>query len=174
VLDEADVLDIRPGLDHACRGCAISVARLVAEEGLMDPRVSMIMTGARDVPKLRAFYEQGLGWTPWDKPRDTTVKYKVGHSILVFLNADYLAKERGEPISGGSQTSLAVFVESKARVAEIYAQAVGAGAKSTSGVRDRDGGLYSGYFADPEGNSWEVVWSPHMPLDGDGALTLPG
>jgi hypothetical protein len=33
--------------------------------------------------------------------------------------------------------------------------------------------LYTGYFADPESNSWEVVWSPHMPLDADGALTFP-
>ena len=31
----------------------------------MDQRVSMIMTGAQDIPRLRAFYEEGLGWTPW-------------------------------------------------------------------------------------------------------------
>jgi len=59
-------------------------------------------------------------------------------------------------------------------VEEIYSRALKAGAKETSGVRDRDGGLYTGYFDDPEGNSWEVVWSPHMPLDAQGALTLPG
>ena len=67
-----------------------------------------------------------------------------------------------------------MFVESKAKVDEIYKRALAAGAKPTSGVRDRDGGLYTGYFADPEGNSWEVVWSPHMSLDADGALTLSG
>ena len=138
----------------------------------MDSRVSMIMIGARDIPKLRAFYEQGLGWKPWG-PIGGSAMYQVGYSILVFLNADYLAKERGEPVSAGSQSSLAVFVESKARVDAIYAQALAAGAKSTSPVRDRDGGLYTGYFADPEGNSWEVVWSPNMPLAADGALTFP-
>jgi hypothetical protein len=30
--------------------------------------------------------------------------------------------------------------------------------------------LYTGYFADPEGNSWEVVWAPDRTLDADGAL----
>jgi uncharacterized protein len=140
----------------------------------MDPRVSMIMTGAQDIAKLRAFYEGGLGWTPWAPASPASVLYKVGHSVLVFLNADYLAQERGEAIATGSQTSLAVFVESKARVDEIFQQALNAGAKATSLVRDRDGGLYSGYFADPEGNSWEVVWSPSMPLDAEGALTLGG
>jgi len=140
----------------------------------MDQRVSMIMTGAQDIPKLRGFYEAGLGWTPWGPASATSVMYKVGHSIIVFLNGDYLAKERGEPLTQGSKTSLAVFVEPKSKVDEIYQRALAAGATSTSGVRDRDGGLYTGYFADPEGNSWEVVWSPHMPLDAEGALTLPG
>ncbi|MET0183666.1 MAG: VOC family protein [Caulobacterales bacterium] len=136
----------------------------------MDQRVSMIMTGAQDIAKLKAFYEQGLGWTPW---LPNSASYKVGHSVVFFLPGDYLAKERGEAMSQGSKTSLAVFVESKAKVDEIYARAIAAGATETSGVRDRDGGLYTGYFADPEGNSWEVVWSPVMPLDADGALTLP-
>ena len=140
----------------------------------MDQRVSMIMTGAQDIVRLRAFYEQGLGWAPWGPAAQSSVMYKVGHSVLVFLNGDYLARERGEALSQGSKTSLAVFVESKEKVDEIYRQALAAGATSTSGVRDRDGGLYTGYFADPEGNSWEVVWSPHMPLDSNGALTLPG
>lgn len=140
----------------------------------MDQRVSMIMTGAQDIPKLRRFYETGLGWTPWGPASDISVMYRVGHSVLVFLNGGYLAQERGEPLAEGSKTSLAVFVESKAKVDEIYRSALKAGAKETSGVRDRDGGLYTGYFADPEGNSWEIVWSPHMPLDAQGALTLPG
>ncbi|HEV3109201.1 MAG TPA: VOC family protein [Candidatus Binataceae bacterium] len=104
---------------------------------------------------------------------DISVMYKVGHSVLVFLNAAYLAQERGEPLTAGSKTSLAVLLESSEKVEEIYKRALAAGATQTSGVKNRDGGLYTGYFADPEGNSWEVVWSPHMPLDADGALTFP-
>lgn len=136
----------------------------------MDQRVSMIMVAAKDIAKLKAFYEQGLGWAPW---MPNSASYKVGHSVLIFLPADYLAKERGEPIGSGTTASLAVFVESKAKVDELFDRALKAGATSTSEVRDRDGGLYTGYFHDPEGNSWELVWSPHMPLDAEGALTLP-
>lgn len=140
----------------------------------MDQRVSMIMTGAQDIPRLRAFYEGGLGWTPWGPASDNSVMYKVGHSVWVLLNGAYLAHERGEPLSQGSKTSLAVFVETRAKVDDLYNSALAAGAAQTSGLRERDGGLYSGYFADPEGNSWEIVWSPHMLLDAQGALTLPG
>ncbi len=139
----------------------------------MDQRVSMIMVGAQDIVALRAFYEGGLGWTPWAPPSTVSVMYRVGHAVLVFLPGPYLAQERGELVSNGGKISLAVFVESKAAVDEMFALAVAAGATSTSGVRDRDGGLYSGYFADPEGNNWEIVWSPVMPLDADRALTLP-
>ena len=140
----------------------------------MDKRVSMIMTGAQDIALLRSFYEGGLGWTPWGPASAMSVMYKVGHSVIVFLTGVYLAQERGEALTIGSKTSLAVFVASKAEVDLQFQQAITAGAKATSALRDRDGGLYSGYFQDPEGNSWEIVWSPHMPLDQDGALTLPG
>ena len=84
----------------------------------MDQRVSMIMTGAQDIAKLKAFYEGGLGWKTWGPP--TSAMYKVGHSVIVFLPAAYLAAERGEAVSEGSKTSLAVFVDSKAKVDEIF------------------------------------------------------
>lgn len=139
----------------------------------MEQRVSMIMTGAKDIPQLRNFYEAGLGFSPWMPASPQSVMYKVGHSVLVFLNADYLAQESGTPIGPNAKTALAVFVEAKGDVQDMFDRAIRAGASATSPVRDRDGGLYSGYFADPEGNSWEIVWSPHMPLDDQGALTLP-
>jgi predicted lactoylglutathione lyase len=139
----------------------------------MDQRVNMIMTGAENLAELRKFYETGLGWSPWMAASHHSITYRVGHSILVFIDKDYLAQERGVPLSRGSKTSLAVFVASKSSVDDIYAQAVAAGATTTSATRHRDGGLYSGYFADPEGNSWEIVWSPSLGLDINGALTLP-
>jgi predicted lactoylglutathione lyase len=132
----------------------------------------MIMVGARDIQKLRDFYERGLGWQPWG-PVSGSAMYKVGQSILVFLNGDYLARERGDAVTEGSKSSLAVFVESKNQVDELFQRAIAAGGIATSAIRDRDGGLYTGYFADPEGNSWEIVWSPHMPLGSDGGLTYP-
>jgi len=136
-------------------------------------RVSMIMVGATDVASLRQFYEEGLGWSTWGPPPSpASVMYKVGHSVLVFLNAGYLAAESGIPAVATPKSLWAIFVSSKAEVDSMFARAVAAGAKVTSPLRDRDGGLYSGYFIDPEGNGWEVVWSPHMPLDTEGALTL--
>jgi len=134
----------------------------------------MIMVGAKDISCLRRFYEDGLGWTPWAPASGASVMYLVGHSVLVFLDENYLATESGLPAVAGPKSLWALFVESKEKVDADFARALAAGAIVTSPVRDRDGGLYSGYFADPEGNGWELVWSPHMPLDDNGALTLGG
>jgi len=140
----------------------------------MDPRINMVMVGAKDIDVLRRFYEDGLGWSPWMPATPGSTAYKVGTSILIFVNSAYLASESGIPAVDTPKSLFALFVESKGDVQAAFDKATAAGAKITSPIRDRDGGLYSGYFSDPEGNSWEVVWSPHMPLGADGGLTLPG
>lgn len=140
----------------------------------MDPRINMIMVGARDIAVLRRFYEQGLGWSPWMPATEGSAAYKVGTSVLTFVNSAYLASESGIPAVDTPKSLFAIFVASKEEVHAAFDRAVTAGATITSAIRDRDQGLYSGYFSDPEGNNWEVVWSPHMPLAADGALTLPG
>jgi hypothetical protein len=40
-------------------------------------------------------------------------------------------------------------------------------------ARVMDWGGYSGYFADPEANAWEVAHNPDWPLDDEGRLTNP-
>jgi hypothetical protein len=126
----------------------------------MKQRVSMIMIGAANIATLSRFYEDGLGWTPWRKGGSGSMMYKVGDSVLVFIDRSYLAAERGEPMAAGSKQSLAVFVESRGEVDAAMAKALDAGATLTSAARPRDGDMYSGYFNDPEGNSWEVVFAP--------------
>ncbi|MCW1385072.1 VOC family protein [Novosphingobium sp. KCTC 2891] len=140
----------------------------------MDPRINMVMVSAKDINALRGFYEHGLGWMPWMPPSEGSVAYKVGTAVLIFVNAAYLEHESGIAANGAPKSIWAVFVPTKEDVDAAFELAAKAGARITSPVRDRDQGLYSGYFADPEGNAWEVVWSPHMPLGADGSLTLPG
>lgn len=140
----------------------------------MDARINMVMVSANDIAALRAFYEQGLGWTPWMPASEGSVAYKVGTSVLIFINAAYLAHESGIEQAQTPKSIWAIFVSTRTEVDAAFDRAIKAGARVTSPIRDRDQGLYSGYFTDPEGNGWEVVWSPHMPLGPDGALQLPG
>ena len=138
----------------------------------IDHRLNMVMVGADDIAVLRCFYEDGLGWQTWGPVSEMSVMYRAGTAVMVFLNRGYLAQESG--IEGGTtpRSIWAIFVDDKDAVDRGFAAAVAAGATVTSAVRDRDGGLYSGYFTDPEGNGWELVWSPHMPVGVDGGLTF--
>jgi predicted lactoylglutathione lyase len=138
----------------------------------MDARLNMVMVAAKDIASLRAFYEGGLGWSNWGPASGMSVMYKLGTTVLVFLNKVYLASESGIAVADTPRSVWAVFVDKKTDVDSQMARVIAAGATVTSPVRERDGGLYSGYFTDPEGNGWELVWSPHMGLAADGALTL--
>jgi catechol 2,3-dioxygenase-like lactoylglutathione lyase family enzyme len=35
-----------------------------------------------------------------------------------------------------------------------------AGATLTGPAHDRPWGIYSGYFRDPDGHLWEIIWNP--------------
>ena len=127
----------------------------------------MVMIGTTDIAAIRRFYEDGLGWQPWAAPSQRSVQYSFGCGVIVFLDAAYLARESGIP-AAPNPVALAHFVSTKQEVDELFSRALAVGASVRSAVRDRDGGIYSGYFGDPEGNSWEICWSPTMPVDAYG------
>lgn len=138
----------------------------------MDQALHMHMVPAADVAALRTFYIDGLGWKTWGPEMPGSFMLRAGTAVIVFLNRDYLAKESGIDVSATARAINAVFVAERTDVDAQIASAVAAGAKITSPVRDRDGGLYSGYFTDPEGNCWEIVWSPVMRPGADGGISL--
>ena len=138
----------------------------------MDQALHMHTVPATDVAALRAFYVDGLGWSTWRPEMPGSLMLRAGTAVIVFLNRDYLAAESGIDVSATPRAINAVFVSDKADVDTQIASAIASGATLTSPVRDRDGGLYSGYFTDPEGNGWEIVWSPVMQPGADGGLTL--
>lgn len=56
------------------------------------------------------------------------------------------------------------MVESREPVHALLAKAQAAGATVTEPPHERPWGIYSGYFKDPDGHLWEVIWNPQMPL----------
>ncbi|MDP3674505.1 MAG: VOC family protein [Novosphingobium sp.] len=138
----------------------------------MDQALHMLMIPAGDIAALRRFYLEGLGWSPWGPNMPGSFMMRAGTLVIVFVPRDYLAAESGLDLGERSRALNAVFVPEKADVDAQMDRAIAAGAKVTSPIRDRDGGLYSGYFADPEGNGWELVWSPAMRPGADGGLVL--
>jgi uncharacterized protein len=62
-------------------------------------------------------------------------------------------------MSVGPVTTAERLVASRADVDRTLEQAAAAGAVVTP-PHDRPWGIYSGYFRDPDGHLWEIIWHP--------------
>jgi uncharacterized glyoxalase superfamily protein PhnB len=75
-----------------------------------------------------------------------------------------LAKDANLPLGppNSGEFSIGHAVTSKAKVDALLAHAQQAGATLTDQPHDRPWGIYSGYFRDPDGHLWEIMWNPQL------------
>ena len=59
-------------------------------------------------------------------------------------------------------------VATRADVDALLAHAQTVGATLTGEAHDRAWGIYSGFFHDPDGHLWEIMWNPALDLDTTG------
>jgi hypothetical protein len=132
----------------------------------MEQHLSMAMLPVSDISRSRRFYEDGLGWKPWGSRQSRfSVKYLADSVLITMIERNYLMGESGLPGGPGSLgVVLVVNVNDRDEVDRVAGEVVMAGGVVTSPARLRDGGLYTFYFSDPDGNPWEIVWHPNMPV----------
>jgi uncharacterized protein len=139
------------------------------------PRVSVVTLGVRDLALLRAFYE-ALGWRAHAHD-DEFARFETGGAVLTLYPLALLAAEAQvappPAPSHFSGVTLAVNVEERAMVDAVVARVREAGGAVLAEPVDREWGGRSGYFADPEGNVWEVAWLPGARFDERGGLVWP-
>lgn len=138
----------------------------------MEPRISIITLGVSDLPRMVAFYRDGLGLPLFDENTESIAFFQNKGTWLALYPRAALAADVGLPAAaspaagnggvGFSGVTLAHNVRSTAEVDELLAVAVAAGATLVKAAQDTFWGGYSGYFADPEGYLWEVAWNPHF------------
>lgn len=127
----------------------------------MQPRISMITLGVRDLAKAIEFYEQGLGFPRMESPPEVAF-FTLNGSWLGLFGREALAEDanvsaEGEGFGG---FSLAHNVETEAEVDEVVNQAVAAGATLVKKPEKVFWGGYSGYFKDLDGHLWEIAHNP--------------
>lgn len=129
----------------------------------MQPRISMITLGVRDLAASIAFYERGLGLPRMESPPEVAF-FTLDGSWLGLYGRAALAADATVPAqgSGFAGVALAHNVTSEAEVDALLAQAVAAGARLVKPGQKVSWGGYSGYFADPDGHLWEVAYNPHF------------
>ncbi|RCV91272.1 VOC family protein [Billgrantia montanilacus] len=129
----------------------------------MQPRISMITLGVRDLERSVRFYEQGLGLPRMESPPEVAF-FTLNGSWLGLYGREALAADAGvlPEGSGFAGVALAHNLGSEAAVDELLAQAVAAGATLVKAAEKVFWGGYSGYFADPDGYLWEVAHNPFV------------
>ena len=129
----------------------------------MNPRISMITLGVRNLAESVKFYEEGLGFPRLDSPPEVAF-FTLNGTWLGLYGRDALAADATVPAEGSGFESftLAHNVDSETGVDEIINQAIEAGATLVKKPEKVFWGGYSGYFKDPDGHLWEVAHNPHF------------
>lgn len=134
----------------------------------MKPRITVITLGVDDLEKSLRFYRDGLGLRT---EGIFGAEFEYGAVVFFDLQAGLklalwprtsLAHDSGLPCSKPCATELSIGhnVSSKAEVDAVMAQAKQADAVIVKPAQDTFWGGYAGYFQDPDGHLWEVVWNP--------------
>lgn len=136
----------------------------------MKPRISVITLGVADLEQSLAFYRDGLGL-----PTEGIVGREFEHGAVAFFDLsgglklaiwaqDDISHDTGLPKSPISPTAFTIGhnVTRKEEVDTAMDMAERAGAEIVKTARETFYGGYAGYFRDPNGHLWEIVWNPQM------------
>ena len=135
-------------------------------------RLSIVTLGVRDMEVLRSFY-RALGWPELPNSDNSWTGFHLGGVLLALFPLRDLTDEAAPGATaptGWSGVTLACTVGTRNEVDGAFDAAVTAGASPVAAASDRSWGGRSAFIADPEGNRWEITWSPRATYDVRGAL----
>jgi len=126
----------------------------------MPAAISCVTVPVEDLQKSIAFYRDGLGLAVEEQDEEHAALDLDGVYLVLLERSEfgtYVERVGHRPAARGSaETIISYFTESKAEVDAVMAQAQRAGAQIVA-ASDEDG-VYSGYFTDPDGHTWEVLF----------------
>ncbi len=136
----------------------------------MKPRVTVITLGVDDLERSLRFYRDGL-----QLATEGIIGQQFEHGAVAFFDLqpglklaiwprNSLAHDSGLSLGPPSATELSLGhnVSSRKEVDDIMDQVKAAGAVIVKPAQDTFWGGYAGYFQDPDGHLWEVVWNPEL------------
>jgi uncharacterized glyoxalase superfamily protein PhnB len=128
----------------------------------------VLTLGVDDLERAVAFYRDGLGLAT-----EGIIGKEFEHGAVAFFDLqsqlklavwaqDDLAHDASLPKTARCPTGFTIGhnVSQKSEVDDVMEQARRAGATIVKEAQDTFYGGYAGYFQDPDGHVWEIVWNP--------------
>ena len=140
----------------------------------MNQHIHLVTLGVSDLKRSYEFYSQTLGWEAAGASNDDIKFFQAGGVVLALFPREELAKDALVPSEGNGFAgfTLAYNAQSETEVDEIIRDLKAKGVKILKDPQKVFWGGYSSYFADPDGNCWEVAYNPFFPFDENGNLKL--
>ncbi len=140
-------------------------------------RVRVVTLGVKDMTRSLTFYRDGLGFEPSVKEATPPIVFfQSGGTTLALCPQDGMAKDispenppQGEGFSG---ITLAYVAREQNEVDRIMELAEKAGGRVVKKPQRVFWGGYSGYFCDPDGYYWEVMYWEDWKFENDGSLLI--
>ena len=136
----------------------------------MKPRISVLTLGVADLQRSLEFYRDGLGL-----PSAGIVGQEFEYGAVAFFELQAglvlalwphgsIVHDAGLPPERPSGTAITIGhnVNSTEEVDVVMEQARQAGARVVKPPGETFWGGYAGYFQDPDGHLWEIVWNPQL------------
>lgn len=140
----------------------------------MNQHLHLVTLGVRNMEISRKFYTETLGWKPASSSNEDITFFQAGGIVLSIFQREKLAEDAlvspdGEGFAG---FTMAYNARSESEVDEITRDLKSKDVKILKEPQKVFWGGYSSYFADPDGNCWEVAYNPFFPFDENGNLKL--
>lgn len=135
----------------------------------MEPRLTFLTLGVKNLENMKRFYSDCFGWTPI-KDSDGIVFFKLNGIILSLFPAEELAEDIGCTYNevAFKGFTCAVNYSSEEEVNKVFETLSRKGAHIQKLPVKVSWGGYSGYISDPEGNFWEIAHNPFLQMDAGG------
>ena len=139
----------------------------------MKQRINVLTIGVDDLERSLKFYRDGMGLQT-----DGIIGTEFEHGAVVFFDLSNgmklalyerknLAWDCGLPQQNNSATEFSIghLVNSEKEVDEVMEQAKKAGANIVKPAQNTFWGGYGGYFQDPDGHLWEIIYNPQWQVE---------
>lgn len=165
-------------LAFCCVGCS-ELKTAKEKEAAMEPRISSVTLGVADLQRSFHFYKDGLGFPTKTTPDGGIVLFATKGTALMLYPYEKLAPDTGLKVSSKENNAenfpgftFGHCVREKEEVDAILTQAEKAGGRIVKPAQKTSWGGYSGYFADPDGFLWEVLYSDQLKFNPDGSVKV--